>query len=389
MANVGRFFQDPGQSFFLFGPRGTGKSTWLRQKFPQALWLDLLDPGLARSLLARPDQLRDLLAARPDADTVVVDEVQRVPELLAVVHQLIEERRARFVLTGSSSRKLKRVGVDLLAGRALLRRMSPFLASELGPAFNLQQALQLGMLPLVLDSARPADTLQSYVALYLREEVQQEGLVRNLGNFARFLEAISLSQAAVLNLSEVSRECEVSRKTVEGYLEILEDLLLSFCLPVFSKRARRKLAAHPKFYLFDTGVFQSLRPRGPLDAAENVAGAGLEGLVAQHLRAWIELSPDDASLYYWRTQAGNEVDFVVYGPAGFWAVEVKHSGVVHSADLNGLKAFAEDYPEARLVMLYRGRQRLRRGGVDCIPVEDFLRQLRPGQGLLQAPGPPP
>jgi predicted AAA+ superfamily ATPase len=378
MATLGRFLQVPAQSFFLFGPRGTGKSTWLRQVLPDALLLDLLDPELSRKLLAQPNLLRQMLEARPEIGDVVVDEVQRVPELLSVVHQLIEERRARFVLTGSSARKLKRVGVDLLAGRALLKKMPPFLAAELGPKFDLEAALLRGMIPLIVDSPNPTETLKSYVSLYLREEVQQEGLVRNVGNFARFLEAASLSHGQVLNLSGIARECEVSRKTVEGFLDILQDLLLCFQVPVFSKRAKRRMASHPKFYFFDTGVFQSLRPRGPLDNSSEVGGSALEGLVGQHLKGWCDLSQDENQLFYWRTQAGNEVDFVVYGPEVFAAMEVKHSDVIQPRDLSGLRAFGEDYPEAQLCLLYRGKERLRKGRVDCIPVDQFLVNLIPG-----------
>ncbi|MBX3166850.1 MAG: ATP-binding protein [Candidatus Eremiobacteraeota bacterium] len=381
MAEVGRFLTQPEGSFFLFGPRGTGKSTWLRQHFPEALWLDLLDPELSLRLLANPSLLREMLEAQPQTEHVVIDEVQRAPELLTLVHQLIEERRARFALTGSSARKLKRSGVDLLAGRAGLRAMHPFLAAELGPAFELGRALQFGLLPLVWSAPEPRETLRGYVGLYLREEVQQEGLVRRIDYFSRFLEAISFSHGALLNLSEVARECQVSRKTVEGYLEILEDLLLAFRLPVFTKRAQRQLAAHPKFYLFDAGVFQSLRPRGLLDSPAEVGGQALEGLVAQHLRAWVDLSREANQLYYWRTRAGNEVDFVVYGESGFWAIEVKSSAAIQPKDLSGLRAFGADYPEASLLLLHGGRDRYLRDKVLCWPVDAFLRGLRPGQPI--------
>lgn len=199
------------------------------------------------------------------ARDIVIDEVQRIPELLHLVHDLLEKPGApRFVLTGSSARKLRRGGVDLLAGRALVRTLHPFMAAEL-PDFDLAEALNTGLVPLVVDASRPADTLRAYAALYLTEEVQAEGLVRNVGGFARFLEALSFSQGSVLNLSNVARESAVSRKTVEGYLEIVEDLLLAFRVPVFTRRAKRATVAHPKFFFFDTGVFRSLRPHGPLD----------------------------------------------------------------------------------------------------------------------------
>lgn len=378
MSLVERLFDPPGGSYFLFGPRGTGKSTWLRSTYPESLWLDLLAPEVQRRYAARPERLRELVAGRPEAPIVVVDEVQRVPELLTVVHQLIEERAdRRFVLTGSSARKLKRAGVDLLAGRAVVRALHPFIAAELGDAFELEAALTQGLLPLVWDADDPHDTLEAYVGLYVQQEVQSEGLVRNLGGFHRFLEAISFSHAAVLNLAEVARECEVSRTAVEGHLGILEDLLLAFRLPVFSRRARRRVTAHPKFYWADTGVFRALRPRGPLDRREEIAGAALEGLVAQHLRAWIDYSGSDATLSFWRTRAGSEVDFVLYGADVFTAIEVKHTERLRDADLRSLLSFGADYPEAELRLLYRGTERLEVRGIRCVPCEEFLRGLAP------------
>jgi len=382
MAQVKRFFQAPATHFFLFGPRGTGKSTWLRTAYPHALWVDLLQPEVHRQLVARPERLRELIAGNLERSVVVIDEVQKAPVLLDVVHDLIEQRPDwRFVLTGSSARKLRREGVDLLGGRALLRSLHPFMAAELGDRFDLEAALARGLVPLVWSSGEPEEVLKSYVGLYLKEEVQLEGLVRRFERFALFLEAISFSHGAVLNVSEVARECQVSRKTVEGYLGILGDLLLAFQIPVFTKRAQRNLTAHPKFFWFDAGVFRALRPAGPLDRPEEIAGAALEGLVAQHLRAWIDYSGEDYALSFWRTKAGSEVDFVIYGRGGFWALEVKHSASVRPADLRGLKAFREDYPEASLRLLYRGKESLEVDGIRCLPCDAFLRRLVPGQPL--------
>ena len=382
MATLPRFFEPPETHYFLFGPRGTGKSTWLRQTYEGALWLDLLAPDLERRFAARPERLRELVAGAPGARFVVVDEVQRVPELLTVVHQLIEERAGpRFILTGSSARKLKREGVDLLAGRAVVRSMHPFMAAELGEAFDLERALTDGLLPVVWDSAHPADTLSAYAGLYVREEVQAEALVRDLGGFHRFLEALSFSQASILNLAEVARECQVSRKTVEGYLGILEDLLLAFRLPVFTRRSRREVTAHPKLFFSDVGVFRALRPAGPLDRPEEIGGAALEGLVAQHLRAWLDYSRTDAELSFWRTRAGSEVDFVVYGPDAFAAIEVKHGTEIRPADLRSLRSFHDEYPQAELRLLYRGTETLEIEGIRCLPCERFLLGLRPGRPL--------
>ncbi len=365
----------------MFGPRGTGKSTWLEAAFPQAVRVDLLAPAQQRQYAARPERLRELAAAPGVAD-IVIDEVQRVPELLTVVHQLMEEPGSpRFVLTGSSARKLKRAGVDLLAGRAVVRRMHPFMAAELGAGFDLGAALDHGLLPLVWDADDAADTLSAYAGLYVQQEVQTEGLVRDLGAFHRFLEAVSFSHAAVLNTSDVARECEVRRKTVEGFIEIVEDLLLAFRLPVFARRARRQVTSHPKFFFADAGVFRSLRPAGPLDRPEEARGVALEGLVAQHLRAWIDYSGADATLAFWRTRAGSEVDFVVYGRDVFWTLEVKHAARIRPADLRSLKSFAQDYPEAQARLTYLGDERLQIDGILCLPVTELLHGILPGTPL--------
>ncbi len=383
MAYVPRFLQLPERSVFVFGPRGTGKMTWLRAQLPEALFVNLLRPEVHRAMSARPERLRELVLGNPDRRDVVVDEVQRVPELLHVVHDLLETDGApRFVLTGSSARKLRRGGVDLLAGRAVLRTLHPFMAAEL-PSFDLDRSLDHGLLPLVVTSKEPEDVLTSYASLYLEQEVQAEGLVRNLGSFARFLEVASFSHGSVLNVSNVSRESEVSRKTVEAFLGVVEDLLLAFRVPVFTRRAKRGTASHPKFYLFDAGVFRSLRPGGPLDRPAEISGAALEGLVAQHLRAWAAYTSADFELAYWRTRSGVEVDFVVYGAHGFWAIEVTNSRTVRPADVRALISFGEDYPESERLLLYRGAQRVLLRGIRCVPVDEFLVQLVPGRGLAE------
>lgn len=372
-----RLYRPPAASYFLFGPRGTGKSTWLRSRYAEALWIDLNDPENARFYGAAPERLRATIAANPRRRPIVIDEVQRVPELLPVVHQLIElDKSLVFVLTGSSARKLRRTGVDLLAGRAVLTTMHPFLAAELGDSFDLDQALALGTLPLIVDADDPHETLRTYAALYVREEVQAEGLVRNVGGFSRFLEAASFSHGAVLNASNVARECHVERKVVTGYLGVLQDLLLAFTLPVFTRRARRRMSVHPKFYLVDAGLFRSLRPVGPLDRPEELAGPALEGLVAAHLRAWIAYANTRDTLSYWRTRNGNEVDFVLYGESGLYALEVKNGTTLHPGDLTGLRSFVRDYPEATPILLYRGRRVLERG-ILCLPCDAFLRCLNP------------
>ena len=381
MEKVSRLLEFPPDSFFLFGPRGTGKSTLLKRRVPDALYIDLLNPERHRSLQARPERLGELMAGSPTARTVVIDEIQRIPELLNAVHAAMEKPKcARFILTGSSARKLRRGGTNLLGGRAKNLKLHPFMAYEL-TSFSLDDALSVGMIPLVLDSIDPEQTLAGYASLYLEQEVQAEGLTRNVGAFSRFLEAMSFSHGAILNATAVSRECEIERRTVVNYIEILEDLLLGFRLPVFTRRAKRKTASHPKFYYFDTGVFRSVRPRGPLDSEAEVQGASLEGLVAQHLRAWVDYTGSRHELSYWRTRGGSEVDFVVYGELGFHAIEVKNSRRVDKPDLRGLRAFLDDYPEAKAGLIYRGEERRRIDGIWCIPAQEFLQGINPGRAL--------
>ncbi len=232
------------------------------------------------------------------------------------------------------------------------------------------------------DLGRKMDILRRFFPLPEQKEIRLEGWARDAGSFARFLEAVSFSHGSILNATEVARECEVERRTVARYLEVLEDLLLAFHVPVFTRRAQRRTASHPKFYLFDAGVYRALRPRGPLDRDEEIEGAAFEGLVAQHLRAWIAYSGSDCKLFYWRTRKGVEVDFVVYGASGFWAVEVKNTTRFRPHDLRALRAFREDYPEAEALLVYRGAERLRIDGIWCLPGEAFLRALRPTQGLV-------
>jgi predicted AAA+ superfamily ATPase len=380
---IPRIFNPPKHNYFLFGPRGTGKSTYLKHLYPNALWIDLLEPDIFRSFTARPERLKELVLANLNKETVVIDEIQKVPELLSLIHSLIEQKlNVQFILTGSSSRKLKRTRTDLLAGRVIKNSLHPFMATELGNNFNIDTALQTGLLPIVLSSAEPQKVIKSYIALYIKEEIQTEGLVRNIGNFSRFLESISFSHGSVLNITNVARDCEVERKVVEGYISILEDLLLGYRLPVFTKRAKRMTICHPKFYFFDAGVFRSLRPAGPLDQPEGIEGVALEGLIAQHLIAWSSYDGDRNKTYFWRTSAGSEIDFIVYGETVFWAIEVRNTKKVRPTDLNPLISFKKDYTECNTCLIYRGTEKININGVLCIPASEFLNNLVPGKNTF-------
>lgn len=371
---IPRTLQLPKGSAFLFGPRGTGKSTWVGSVLPGAMHVDLLKESVFTNLLAHADRLEAMADARK-ATTVIIDEVQKLPSVLDEVHRLIEKRKFRFVLTGSSARKLKRSSANLLAGRARTLTMHPFTPSELGPRFKLKHAIQHGLLPTVWSDADARDYLRSYVGTYLREEVQQEALVRSLSMFNRFLEAATFSQGQTLNMAKVAADCGINRKTVENHFALLEDLLLAVRLPVFSRRAARKLTTHPKFFFFDAGVYRALRPRGPLDSDSEIDGASIETLLMQSLRAENDSRGLGYELFSWRTQEHVEVDLVLYGERGLHAFEVTRSSIFRESDLTGLRLFCDDYPRARGHLFYGGTERYAFKNIDVWPLDDALREL--------------
>ena len=346
----------------------------MKMSFPKALYFDLLEAEIYTDFLANPQRLENFIP-KNFSDWIIIDEIQRVPDLLNEIHRLIEKYRYRFILTGSSPRKLKRKGPNLLAGRALTYHLYPLIAKELGRDFNLKHSLTYGQLPSVYEESEPEKYLESYVKTYLQEEIQQEGLTRNLGAFARFLETASFSQGSVLNISAVAQEAAVERKTVENYFSILEDLLIGYRLPVFSKKAKRRLVAHPKFYFFDTGVYRTLRPMGPLDSPQMAEGIAFESLFFQELLATNDYYNLGYRLFYYRTADGSEVDFVAYGKRGIKAFEVKRTEKAFSPMFKGLKNFLDDYPQASGFFVYGGKRRMREGEIEILPVEEALKDL--------------
>ncbi len=362
------------KSFFLFGPRGTGKTTWVKSVFPNAIYIDLLEAELFNDLLANPQRLENFIP-KTFKDWIIIDEVQKIPELLSEIHRLIEKYKYKFVLTGSSARKLRQKGHNLLAGRALTYSMYPLTVQELGKDFNFNHSLKYGQLPSVYTEEDPKRYIESYVKTYLDEEVRQEGLTRNLGAFTRFLEAASFSQGSVLNISSVARECSIERKVVENYFNILEDLLIAYRIPVFTRKTKRRLVAHPKFYFFDVGVYRTLRPMGPLDMPEAVEGVAFETLFLQELIAVNSAMGLGYTIYYWRTSNNNEVDFILYGEKGILAFEVKRTGKVIGTMLSGLKSFLRDYPMAKAYFIYGGERRMFDGDIGIVPISDALKNL--------------
>jgi len=370
----------PRQSFFLFGMRGAGKSTWIRAILPDALYIDLLDERLYQDLLADPSLFAQAIAHLAADDWVIVDEIQRLPMLLNEVHRHIESHRLRFALLGSSARKLKAAGVNLLAGRALRRDMFPLTAYELGTDFDLDRVLHYGALPLVWRSPEPHAVLEAYSQLYLREEIRAEALVRNLPAFARFLPIAALFNGQVINVAGIARDAGVARGTVRGFLEILEDTLLVHRLPAFETRSRVRERKLPKLYWVDPGVVRAVKGQfGDVTAEER--GPLLESWVLTTLRAHAGASGEAQRLYdeiaYWSPHQSNaEVDFLLRRGRDLLAIEVKATDRYHTSLLKGLRAIAPVGGLARRILVYTGRGSFRSAdGIDIWPAGRFAGEV--------------
>lgn len=369
----------PGQSVFLWGPRKTGKSTWIRAHLPEAEVIDLLQSEEFFDFSTRPQLLRERLASRP-VPWVVIDEIQKVPQLLDEVHWLIENRRQRFLLTGSSARKLRRGQANLLGGRAWRRQMRPLTLQEAGQSPRpLAETLTSGLLPAHYLSPQPLEDLRAYVSDYLKEEIAAEALTRNLPLFGQFLRAAAISNGELLNLENVAREVGVSARTVANYYEILEDTLLGERVGAWRKAATRRLLVTDKFYLFDVGVANYLMRRQPAPGTPEF-GKSFEQLVFMELRAYQAYRAPELEIRYWRTASGFEVDFLLDDRR--LAIEVK-SGRVHQTDLKGLSALSDDAPVGRrmVVCLEKSPRELtdRHGPVQLLPLDEFVRQLWAGE----------
>jgi predicted AAA+ superfamily ATPase len=374
---IDRLYELPARSFFLFGLRGVGKSTWIRQRLPDAYRFDLLDEALYQSLLAEPGLFAGELRRLEPGSWVVVDEVQRLPGLLNEAHRFIEERGLRFALLGSSARKLRASGVNLLAGRALWREMFPLTPEELADDFDLERTLEIGSLPLVLDSEVPVETLRAYVQLYLREEIKGEALVRNLPGFARFLPIAALFHGQAVNVAGLARDAGVARTTVHGYLEILEDTLLATRLPAYEARLRVRERKRPKLYWVDPGVVRAVkRAHGP--ATPDEVGSLLEGWILTLLRVYMAERELGDEIFYWASgeAARVEVDFLLRRGGDLCALEVKASRRFHRQHLTGLRAIGELPEVRRRVLVYRGDRPMRtEDGIDVWPVPTLLEAL--------------
>lgn len=362
-------------TFFLWGPRQTGKTTLLRGKYPEALWVDLLKADEFRRYLQNPELLREALAARDPIRQVVIDEVQKVPQLLDEVHWLHENRGIRFALCGSSARKVKRGQANLLGGRALRYELHGLTAGEIGGDFDLNRLLNHGYLPSIYQSENPRSLLNSYVADYLKEEVAAEGLVRNLPVYSEFLNMAALADTELVNFSTIARDCGVSSHTIKGYFQILEDTLLGRWLPAYTRRPKRRVIAAPKFYFGDVGVVNHLARRGDLQPGAELYGKAFENWVFHELCARNSYSNAFAKLAYWRLPSGIEVDFIVNDMQ--LAIEAKAAAKVTQDHLKGLREVARDHRgiKQRMVVCLERTSRRTDDGIWILSANEFTNRL--------------
>lgn len=362
-------------SIFLFGARQTGKSTILLEQFPDTIYIDLLTTQVRNRFRQNPSLLYAMLEDTPADTLIIIDEIPEVPDLLNEVHRLISRKGLRFILCGSSARKLKRKGHNTLGGRALPVYFYPLVSAEI-PDFNIDRAVTTGMLPPHYLAKNPWRLLEAYIDVYLKEEIKEEALVRNLDAFQRFLEVAALMDGEIINCQNIAQDCGVSANTVSAYFDILVDTLIGYRIPAYTKVMQRRLVQAPRFYYFDVGVANYLTHRKELIRGTTDYGHAFEHLVIQELVAYLHYTHSEDKLTYWRTYTGLEVDAVL-GDARV-AIEIKSTEEVQPRHLKGLKAFSEEHPDCRLIVVSLDIFNRRIGNIESLYVLDFFRQLWTG-----------
>lgn len=365
-------------SVFLWGARQVGKTTLLDELYPDCRRYDLLRAKDYNRLLRRPELLGEELDTLGPEDTVIIDEVQKIPQLLDEVHSLIQRRSIRFILSGSSPRKLKRYGANLLGGRAVRKVLYPLVSAEV-PDFDIVRAVNNGMIPRHYLVENPWERFRAYINVYLNEEIREEALSRNLQSFSKFLEVAAQSDGEMLVYKNVAQDCGIDYRTVKSYFEILQDTLIGYLIPGFTLSRKRSAVQSPKFYYYDVGITNFLLGRRDMRPGTELFGHSFEHLIIQELVAWLGYHQSDEKLTYWHTTSGYEVDAII--GEGRVAIEVKSCEEVKSRHLRGLKAFGEEFPDCRLIVVSLDTYRRRMNGVEIIPAMEFLSDLWAGKIL--------
>jgi len=377
MYNRKQLFSGSGQeSLFLWGARQTGKSTLLKILFPNALYFDLLISSEYKRLSAKPDILRETVLANLNAQPVVIDEIQRIPDLLNEVHWLMSNHGVRFILSGSSPRKILRSGANLLGGRALRYELYPLVSAEI-PGFDLMRAINNGLLPRHYDGTNSQRMISAYIGNYLRDEIVAEARLRDAGTFARFLEVAALTNGEMVNYTNIASDCGVSSITIKEYFQIMEDTLIGRYLPSFQKRPKRRVITAPKFYLFDVGIANNLLSRGRIDQGTELFGKAFEHFIYQEIYAHSRYSENEYPIYYWRTTSQFEIDFVLGDHEV--AIEVKATEQALDRHLRGLKAFTEEYTVKKAILVSNDPLPRLVGNIHILPWKIFLERLWAGE----------
>ncbi len=363
---------DNNDSVFLWGARQVGKTTLLESNYPNARYYDLLQSAEFERFFRRPSLLSEELATVNEGEIVIIDEIQKVPQLLDEVHSLIHKKQIRFILSGSSPRKLKRIGANLLGGRALKKTLFPLVSAEI-PDFDILKAVNNGMLPRHYAVTNPWERFRAYIGVYLNEEIREEAISRKLNSFSRFLEVAAFSNTEMVVYKNISQDCGIDHRTVKDYFELLHDTLIAYLIPGFSATQKRRAILAPKFYFFDVGVANYLSNRKNILQGTEAFGHAFEHLIIQELIAYISYSDSDKAISYWRTSSGYEVDAIIGN--GLVAIEIKSSNEVNTRHLKGLKAFKEDFPEARSIVVSMDKNKRILNDVEIFPAVEFLKAL--------------
>lgn len=364
------------EAMFLFGARQTGKSTLLKERFPKAIYIDLLKSDVRNRFKQHPEEFRESLLRYPPETLVIVDKIQKVPDLLDEVHWLMVEKGLWFILSGSSARKIKKSGANNLGGRAIPETLFPLVSAEI-PDFDIERAVQNGMIPRHYMVANARNRMRAYIDLYVKEEIIEEALVQNVDEFIRFMEVAAIMDGEILNYENVASDCGVSANTVKAYYKILVDTLLGFEVPAYRKVIKRKLYKSPRFYYFDIGIANHLTKRYQLAPKTPEYGHAFEHLIIQEIVAYLAYTNSDEELTYWHTYENIEVDAII-GDARV-AIEIKSTDHVDHDDKKGIMEFAKEHPNAKQILVSRDRISRRSGNVDLYYVTDFFKALWAGE----------